>query len=289
MSVAPKRNSNFLPLMFSIAFRAPIRLATFILVAASFASAPAQNWENTLSPPVPGAFPPLRPGHASYSFGWNGIVAATSEIRLSYGLDGQLQLDVSGHTIGATRSLWPFDVTHVSTTDGHTLLPIQVRESETLRSKKVDTEVSYTPQGVISKRDEKRGSAVKSKTRHFDLPNLHSIDSALFYLRSQPLKSDGVQRVVVYPTTSAYLCTITPVGRERITVPAGSYEAMKLDLQLNKIGGKRELQPHKKFRRATIWLSDDADRVVLRIEAQIFVGTVFTELQSLQFDEAPKP
>jgi hypothetical protein len=130
---------------------------------------------------------------------------------------------------------------------------------------------------------------VKSKTRNFDLPNLHSIDSALFYLRSQPLKSDGVQRVVVYPTTAAYLCTITPAGRERITVPAGSYEAMKLDLQLNKIGGKRELQPHKKFRRATIWLSDDADRVVLRIEAQIFVGTVFTELQSLQFDEAPKP
>ena len=67
---------------------------------------------------------------------------------------------------------------------------------------------------------------MKSKTRHFELPNLHSIDSALFYLRSQPLKRDGAQRIVVYPTTSAYLCTITPVGREHITVPAGSYEAI---------------------------------------------------------------
>ena len=81
---------------------------------------------------------------------------------------------------------------------------------------------------------------------------------------------------------------VAGVDGQRITVPAGSYEAMKLDLQLNKIGGKHELQPHKKFRRATIWLSDDADRLVLRVEAQVFIGTVFTELQSLQFDEPPK-
>ena len=84
----------------------------------------------------------------TYGFGWNGIVAATSEIRLSNGIEGQLQLDVTGQTIGVARNLWPFDVTHVSTTDGHTLRPIQVRETEILRSKKVDTELSYTPQGV---------------------------------------------------------------------------------------------------------------------------------------------
>ena len=89
---------------------------------------------------------------------------------------------------------------------------------------------------------------MKSKTRHFDLPNMHSIDSALLYLRSQSLKPDAAQRVVVYPATSAYLCTLTPAGRDHITVPAGSYDALKLDLQLNKIGGKRELLPHKKFR-----------------------------------------
>jgi hypothetical protein len=235
---------------------------------------------------APGSFPQLRPQRASYGFGWNGITAATAEIRLSNALDGHLQLEATGHTIGVARSLWNFDVTHISTTDARSLRPIQVRETEVLRAKKVETEVSFTPQSVTSKRDEKRASSVKSKTRHFDLPNIHSIDSALLYLRSQSLKPDVVQRIVVYPATSAYLCTVTPAGRDHITVPAGSYDAIKLDLQLNKIGGKRELQPHKKFRRATVWLSDDADRLVLRIEAQIFAGTIFTELQSVQFDEA---
>jgi hypothetical protein len=46
------------------------------------------------------------------------------------------------------------------------------------------------------------------------------------------------------------------------------------------------LEPHRKFRHATIWVSDDRDRILLRIEAQIFVGTVFAELQSVRFDSS---
>jgi uncharacterized protein DUF3108 len=89
---------------------------------------------------------------------------------------------------------------------------------------------------------------------------------------------------MVYPATNAYLATLTVVGREKISVRAGTYNAIKLDLQLKRIGKHLELEPHKKFRRATIWVSDDAERVLLRIEAQIFVGTVFAELQSVHFD-----
>jgi Protein of unknown function (DUF3108) len=57
-------------------------------------------------------------------------------------------------------------------------------------------------------------------------------------------------------------------------------------LQLSRIGKNRELEPHRKFRRATVWLSDDSDRLLLRIQAQIFVGTVFAELQSVEFDDS---
>ncbi len=41
-----------------------------------------------------------------------------------------------------------------------------------------------------------------------------------------------------------------------------------------------ELEPHKKFKRAFAWLSDDRDRMLLKIEAEIFVGSVWCELQS---------
>jgi hypothetical protein len=51
------------------------------------------------------------------------------------------------------------------------------------------------------------------------------------------------------------------------------------------LGKKLELEPHRKFRRATVWISDDANRIPLRIEAQIFVGTVFAELEAVHFDQ----
>jgi hypothetical protein len=69
-----------------------------------------------------------------------------------------------------------------------------------------------------------------------------------------------------------------------VTVRAGTYNAIKVDLQLKRVGKNLELEPHRKFRRATVWLSDDANRIPLRIEAQIFVGTVFAELQAMRFD-----
>ena len=108
----------------------------------------------------------------------------------------------------------------------------------------------------------------------------------MLYLRSQPLTDGSVHRVVVYATTNAYLATVTVVGRDEISVRAGSYKAIKLDLRLSRVGKHLELEPHRKFRRATIWVSDDRDRILLRIEAQIFVGTVFAELQSVRFDDA---
>ena len=106
----------------------------------------------------------------------------------------------------------------------------------------------------------------------------------MLYLRSQSLKDHTVDRVVVYPANSAYVATITVLGREKISVHAGTYNSIKIDLQLKKIGKTLELEPHKKFRRGTIWVSDDADRMLLRVEAQIFIGTIFAELQSVRFD-----
>ncbi|MDQ6765569.1 MAG: DUF3108 domain-containing protein [Verrucomicrobiota bacterium] len=260
-------------------------LATAICFALAAAPVFGQDWESTVSPHVPGPFPELRPVHVSYSFGWNTIPAATADLSLSKRADGNLQLDATGHTIGLARSLWRFDVVHVAVIDAHTLRPIQVHETESGHAKKAETEINFTAEGVISRRDEIRGGRVKSKTRHFEFPMIHGIGSALLYLRTQPPRPDTVQRIVVYPSTTPYLCTITPAGHEHISGPTGVYDAMKLELQLSKIGGKRELLPHKKFEHATVWISDDPNRLVLRIEARIFAGAVFAQLQSVRFDQ----
>jgi Protein of unknown function (DUF3108) len=244
----------------------------------------AENWQATVSKEPPGNFADMRPLRASYRFGWSGLTAATGEVHFSKPSGDKFQLDGTGRTVGLVRALWKLDVTQRAVANVQTLHPIETQQTENYRSKKIATHLTFTNSGVTRARTEGEGSEAKTNTKQFNLANLFDLHSAALYLRSQPLKNGSVYRIVVYPATNPYLATVTIVGREKTLAHAGAYNAIKLDLQLKRINKKLELEPHRKFRRATIWVSDDAERLVLRIEAQVFVGTVFAELQSVQFD-----
>ena len=270
-----------------------LRAATIFALGLLLApTALGANWEASVTASSPPSFPGPRSMHAKYGFGWSGFPGAIADVRLSKRSGDRLQLDGTIHTIGLVRSLWKFDATYTSMADASSLRPRETKQIENVRNKKTITNLSFDSSGVTSAETETPGKDLGPKIRRFDCQNLFDLYSALLYLRSQPLQDRNVQRIVVYPATSAYLATVTVLGHERLTGPSGTYNAIKLDLQLNKIGKNRELEAHRKFRRATVWLSDDSDRLLLKIQAQIFVGAVFAELQSVEFESpksAPRP
>jgi hypothetical protein len=251
------------------------------------ASSLAANWQATVTKDPAGNFPELRPLRGSYRFGWSGFTAATGEVHFTKPSKDKFQFDGTGRTIGLVRMLWRLDVKHRATASAETLHPIETQQTESYHWKKIVTHLAFTSSGVTRTRTEGQGGTAETKTDQFSFPELFDLHSAALYLRSQPLRDHSVYRIVVYPATNAYLATLTVVGREKISVHAGSYNAIKIDLQLKRVGKHLELEPHRKFRRGTIWVSDDADRLLLRIEAQIFVGTVWAELQSVHFDNPP--
>jgi hypothetical protein len=254
------------------------------ILLASWSGSFAADWQAKLSKEPAGNFPELRPLRASYRFGWSGVTAATGEIHFTKPSDDRFQLEGTGRTTGFVRALWKLDVTQRAIANSHTLAPIETQQSESYRSKKIVTHLAFTNSGVTRARTEGQGDKAETKSKQFVFPNLFDLHSAALYLRSQPLKEGSVYRLAVYPATNAYVAIIKVIGREKISVRAGTYNAIKLDLQLKRVGKHLELEPHKKFRRGTIWVSDDAERLVLRIDAQVFVGTVFAELQSVHFD-----
>jgi hypothetical protein len=243
----------------------------------------ADDWQSTLTKNPPGDFPPPRPLRAKYTFGWSGFTAATGEVYFSKSPDNRFQLNATGGTLGLPRFLWRMDTTYFAATEADSLRPIEVKQNEAYRSKKIATHLTFEGNSVKSERLD----ANKAETRDFSFPRLFDLWSATLYLRSQPLKERSVYRTVVYPAKNAYLVTITVMGREKIAVRAGSFNAIKLDVKLQRVGKDLQLEPYRKLRRASLWVSDDDDRMVLRIEAQIFVGTIFAELQSVRY-ETPK-
>jgi len=88
----------------------------------------------------------------------------------------------------------------------------------------------------------------------------------------------------VWASNAPYLAMIKVVGRDKITVGGKKQNAIKLDLTLKRIDKKMQLKDHKMFKSGRGWLSDDDKRVPLRIEADIFIGYVFAELESMQLE-----
>lgn len=270
--------------------RVAIRALIATLLCASFfgptgiAAPKPRSWEGTITRRPRGEFPNPRPLVATYNFGWSEVVAATAEVRFGEG-DDHLRIDGNGGTIGLVRALWKFDTRHRALADANTLRPISMHQVDDRRQKTVVTDLLFKP-GIVERlrTDTSSKNAPQAKVYHFS-GELFDMFSALLYVRSQPLRDGESYRLVVYPATNPYLATLTVAEHSPVVVGAGQYPAIKLDLSLKKIGKHGELEPHKKFRHASVWVSDDPDRLLLRIEASIFVGTVFAELESVRFPD----
>lgn len=239
------------------------------------------DWQADLSNPQPGDFPPLPPVTLHYQCGWAGLTAGLVDAQFSRPEPGVGQLLVKASTIGLARALWRIDATHDARANLLTLRPVTVRQKEVYHSQTVWTELDFDDAGVkrLRKSTNEKGPA---RPKRFDFPELHDMQTALLYVRSQKLETGQIYRLIVYPATSPYLATVTVLGREKIKVRAGTFPAIKMDLKLEKVTNDLILAPHGKFKRGTGWLSDDNDRLPLRMNAQIFVGSVWLELAKVE-------
>jgi hypothetical protein len=239
------------------------------------------DWRAELSPPEPGGFPALRPVTLEYECGWAGLTAGRVEAEFSRPGGDICELDATAATTGLARALWRLDATHEARGNLVTLKPVTVRQREVYRAQTVRTELDFDEKGVARLR-ESTNDKNPARRKRYDFPGLYDLQTAVLYVRSQKLETGAVYRMVVYPGTAPYLATVTVLGREGIRVKAGSYPAIKLDLRLQKVTGDMTLAPHGKFKRGTAWLSDDGDRLPLRMNAQIFVGSVWVELAKVE-------
>ena len=244
------------------------------------------NWWDQLTT-TPGSFPPLRPLKAKYTFGWSAFSAGNTEVEFSRTKDEQYQLKIKGSTTGAVRALWKLDADAYSIVRPETLLPAKVVQHEAYSDESRTTSVLFSEEGVARTRERKPVDDDSGKTKEFKFSPVHDLHSALLFIRSQPLKDGDVIRFAVYPAAQPYLADVTVAGHESVKVAGKRWPAIKLDLKLQKIEKDLTLAPHQKFKRATGWLSDDTDRLLLKVESEVMVGRVWMDLQQVSFTGNP--
>ncbi len=240
------------------------------------------DWVGSLtSDKGPGNFAPLSPMRLAYRFGWSGIQAASAEIHFFSPTRTTFEVDASGATSGFPRTLFKLDIYHQATENKLTLRPIHFFQEEKYRQETVKTNVDFEPDHVTGLR-EKIPSDHPPKPNIFKFNPVFDMTTALLWVRSQPLRDGDIESIVVWASNAPYLATIRVIGRETLRIDGQKQNAIKLDLSLKGIDKKMRLKEHKLFKGGRGWLSDDANRVPLRMEADIFIGYVFAELESIQ-------
>lgn len=105
--------------------------------------------------------------------------------------------------------------------------------------------------------------------------------SALYYLRTLPLQNGKVYTFPVISEGKSWEAVVTVLGREKITTPNGEKMTIKLKPE-TKFQGIL-----KKRGDSFLWLTDDARRTVVKLEAKVKLGTVVTELKSFKPGQRP--
>lgn len=108
--------------------------------------------------------------------------------------------------------------------------------------------------------------------RSFAFSPVFDIFSAMLLVRSQKLATGDHVTLVIHHFDTPYLLRVKVQGSE----VHNARNTIRLTLGLRKIDRDTlELKPYKKLKQdATLWLSDDADRVPTELRAAAFIGGV---------------
>jgi hypothetical protein len=260
-----------------------MRILPVLLCALLAGNAMGDNWRAELTPPKPGPYPPPQQLHATYRFGWGALAAANADFDFSRTKRGELRLVVDAKTVGPVRALWRMNARHEAVCRPATLQPVSLDQTETYQSKTKFTHARFDESGVSYLRESKPADKTPPRTKRFQCPDLFDLHSALLFIRSQRLLPGDEYCFVVYPASSAYLVRVRAIGREKLKVAGSEYDSVKLDLRLQEIKKDLTLGPHRKFKKATVWVSEDRNRLPLKVAAEVFVGSVWAELQKAEF------
>lgn len=249
-------------------------LATALL--STLAAAPA--WQAELTSPAPGPFLLPVTSVLEYQISWKGMVqAGTCRIEFApadANKPGVYVVRSNSASTGAASLLFAYQSGFWSEIHPTTLRPRYFRAVETDDKESVTTTVQHGPSKVESHESNRnlKSGVSKEGDRTFAFSPVFDIFSAMLHVRSQKLDAGDQITLALMPFDTPYLLRVKVEGRE---IHEGR-PAIRLGVGMRKIDRKTlELKAYKKLKRdATLWLSDDADRVPLELRAAVFIGDI---------------
>jgi hypothetical protein len=266
------------------AMRLP-RLLLIALAANSLATAdPA--WQQELTSPAPGSWPPLAPCALDFEVTWNGILDS-GKLRLEFAppdvkKPGAYIVRSSAISIGLAAAIFPYQSNFWSELDPASFKPQVFKAEESDHEESTTSSTRHFADRVEFQETTKSLStgSQTQKNRVFKFSPVFDIFSAMLHVRSQKLDDGDSITLIVHPFGTPYLLHANVRAHEVHL----DRKTIRLNVGMQKIDRQTlKLLPYKKLKKdATLWLSDDAERIPVELRAAVFIGDIRATLSNHQ-------
>ena len=216
-----------------------------------------------------------------FGLGWKDIANA-GQLVFSINQGDKIKAQAQFGSIGAARKLYAFDGEFISVIDGKTLQPVGFEQTDKYPDESDIYALEFDGEKVVVAHDTKdhKSDKVVKRKRDWKIKNAFDLLSASLFMRSQPLAKEGESYTfVVFPNDTPYLVTATYVGKAKRSNGTEEVDALKLDLNIQKIDPKMKLSPlNEKIKSTSIFFSADDQRIPLGVSASLVASSVEVNL-----------
>lgn len=245
-----------------------------VLLALAFYLLPCDSFATTLAPRS--FYPPDRAESAVYQASWNGIPVASASIdAASVQIDGKefYRVQVQARSWKYLDPIWRMRDTIEAIFDYKMLHPRRFVFRQRENSKIIDTTANFDPGS--NKWLVHRQQGLKVKEYQFVSSDTWDPISATYLARRLDFVVGDTLVLEVFGGKSRYQVSLDIVGRERISLKSGDFDAYRI---VPRIRNLDRAGYAGRVRDATVWVSADPWRRPLRMVSRVFIGNVNIEM-----------
>jgi Protein of unknown function (DUF3108) len=185
-------------------------------------------------------------------------------------------------TVGAARLLRAIDDESTTVIDLRSGLPLQLDTHVLLGAQETFTHAEFQAHQVIV--DVRRGASAEVRSYVFAFGELAALDAhaAMAQLRGWRPAAGAQRTVWLVGGRRLWRVDLTYRGNETVGTALGNRDATRLDGVAHRARPDRSLDESRPPRTFSVWMSDDADRVPLRVSATTELGSVEIKLVEYQ-------
>ncbi|NLF24517.1 MAG: DUF3108 domain-containing protein [Deltaproteobacteria bacterium] len=215
-------------------------------------------------------------GTFTYKVSWQGISAAEAKISV-YKEGDYYRILTQARTNSFIDMFYRMRFWAKAKISAKSLLPTFMTTHSKENSRLKEAEITFLPDGTV--KSVRRDNGIESLRLNFNPKNL-MLDpfSAVFLARGLNWELGETKKFDTFNGKARYLISLTAIDRVLIPVNGVPRDTWVISPQVKRLTGTGD--DSKKIREARIYVTNDKARDVLKIESEVFVGTVTTRLTS---------